>query len=517
MTANSEQSSRQPRISRCLWIANGPAVLPLALVLFASAGLVVTVSSQLALIAVGALLPLYGLIRSVRPMIYVVSFMSTFANVLPLQFLGVRLASGITLGFWDLLLIICIFIPWIIRRLLDRHRFNIPWSRASTMLVLLLALATLSFFHGLGQGANMDWAIFQYRSYVYAFAMLLVACDEIRTSVHVRKMISIWLIGIVLTGLFAAFIAVIWGNVSDVLPNLFTNVGSAGGTMPWRLNYRIGASATLGFAVLLALWLRGQKSNWAIMFGMASMLAFIALSLTRALYACVGLTLCMNLLLVEGTRAKRWLLVIVVPVITASAVLLLSEAVPSLATANVTSSLMSRLSTTFDVQDPNLVGRAAETNAAIYDISQNPILGLGLGMERPSSFWGDLRSITNYRTEWNTYFVHNTFILVALQMGIGGVILLVLYVISCLQIGWNLRHISSAEVEKALVIGITVAVLVEATMALAWPNLMADNVSAIVLPQLLAWLIALRDKVVGLERISAGMPLIEDTLRQSGL
>jgi O-antigen ligase len=459
-------------------------------------GLATSISARLALVLIGLAIPLYGILKSVRPMLYAIAFLSTFAQVLPIQYLGLPLASGLTLNFFDLLIIFCTFIPWAVHKLLRRDKLQIPWSQASTFYVLIFVLATISFFYGVIRGNSFNMATFQYRTYIYALVVLLVTCDEIRSFAHLMNMIKVWLVGIVITGFIALSIGAIWGNVSDILPNLFTNPGSTstGGAITWRLNYQIGASATLGFAVLLAQWLRGSRSKWIIL-GMVSILDFIALSLTRVQFAALGVVFFATFIALRRTKIRRWLYLILIPIFALSLVVIIIEAVPSIQQGNVISNLISRISTTFNTQDPNLMGRISESSATISDISLSPVIGFGLGAERPSA----LLSNIGIKTIWNLYNVHNTYLFIALQMGIGGSILFVLYLISSISLGWNLYRLSFSGNLYALVVGITVAVLAESFIALAWPSFISDPFSAVLFPLFLSWLIAIKGILSGNE------------------
>lgn len=468
----------------------------LALVAGASilAGLSVTYSPRIVIILLGASVVLYGVVRTVRPALYALALLSTLANVLPIQLFGLSLGAGLTLNFWDQLIIVCILLPWAVRKLFKRETWIIPWSKGSTLLVLLLGLATLGFGHGLYRGNSFDAAIAQYRPYMYAVVVLAVASDEIKTREHLKRVVGAWLFGAAITGPIALVLGAVLGDISHILPNLFTNPGSTGAALPWRLNFAIGRSGVLGLALLLPSWVGGHGSKLRVL-GAVAMTCSVALSLTRTHYAVLGLVIPMVFILSRDLRPTRALL-LVFGALASLGVVILASQLPAERSmdGDLLPVLVARLASTYDVRDTDLVGRITEAKATLSDIQENPILGTGLGGTRTSAFWSELA----YSQEWNIYHVHNSFLDVALQLGIVGLTVFLLALAWFVRLAVQLRTRSCTESPRfhALLTGILVALVAQVLIGVYWPDFFADAASAIIFAQFAVWLVISKSLLV---------------------
>lgn len=426
--------------------------------------------------------------KSSRIMLYIVVFLSSFSNVVPTQFLNISITSGISLNFWDLIIVFLLFIPWIINKIVNRQKYSLPKNRIFLSLFFIFIIATLSFIYGLFSGNSFNYAIQQYRIYLYSIIIFRITLDQIRDNTQLNILIKSWLFGTFITGLLALFLMQLGNNIYQLLPDLFTNAGSTGGVVPWRLNFRIGASSLTSFSFLIIPWLLNKTTKkWSI--ALLFYLIYVGLCVTRTFYATLAIVVIIALIFFWNKISfQKKLKLTVLPFFIFLLLIILGKSIPNLINdQSLPDYFSNRIFTSFDLNDQNAVGRVAEIIAATEDILQKPLIGYGLGAERPSYYSTELSDYIHYSVEWNRYYIHNAFIFVGFQLGLFGLILLIVYFYSSIIIGIKLLNSKSSK--KLTIYGILLSMTAYIIQSFAWPSYFMEVNSMILLVMFPCWLL----------------------------
>lgn len=430
------------------------------------------------------------------------------ASILPLNLIDLRLPIGGGLKLRDLALLGMIGLSGF--QMLFNKRELIPWRPVGTVLLTFVGIAVVSALYAkFFQDVPTNWAFNDLRSIIFYMTFFITTWTILR-----RKQLLILLVGLFIVADLTAGVIVyqqffgaghpLLAAMTDVNWKVWTNgdAGSGLGSVRVIPPGHLLVYFMMIIGTCLAIEVRGSLSS-RLFYGLQSIFLNLGLLLTftRAQYVAVAIAFVIIFLVLALTYRKLFirLLKIAVPVlmISLSIVGYQFEDIEDIYQNQFFKTLKTRfesiLTPDTTIKSASLEWRVYETGAALRSIQAHPMLGVGLGNSyrnltlvqgEVSGGWAGQTG--EERTRF-TRFVHNSYLYIAVKMGLPGLLLFLWFALcSCIfgwkayiravdktykgiilavlagflgLLQWSIFHVQLMQVESTVVIGLVVGLI----------------------------------------------------------
>ncbi len=440
------------------------ALIPLAVILITLLVASLSVAPQelsLAILALGVGIPGAILAWNRPELLLLVLIFLESDIVLADELLDLRVGGG-GIDLRDLVLLGTVGLTFV--KQLVNKTFKIPFFPIGGMLILFLAMAALSLVNSLVfENVSVNWAFNDFRILLYytlffAISWGIETKEQLRTLIFglygmanfvVVLMIAQQIIGIdnlLVPGMVRWQITPEASNVVRILPPLILLIGTLT-IVTFALIFfaptkkiRMLAIAQYGI-LLLGFVLTFTRSAW----------------LTSVIATLIVLAVVAN----RNRQIAAYLLVLFTPLMLGVALVLTTVSASTFENYGLGGSLIARVLSIFDVEETagsdSLQWRVYENTEAVRSISERPIFGVGLGNQyRPITIIQG--EAAGHRTTDDitrlTRYIHNSFLSMAVKMGVPVLVFfLTIYGIFILK-AWNLQQLLPNGMHKSIVLGV---------------------------------------------------------------
>lgn len=431
-------------------------------------------ATAISLFAVCVLVPLLWVVW-VRPVFGIVLLIFLTASFVQPNLIDLRVFGG-GLTMRDLALI-GLLVGGIVRKLLY-NKLEIPWWRVSLPLLTYISIAALSAVYAIFlQGVSTNWALSEFRAIFYLATFFAVALN-----IDQVKDVFILFIGLIILADLTAmviFMQQFLGRDSLLLTAMLGN--------GWYIRDAADAAGQFGDVrvvppgnvmmymvtiLVFALLLQSDQPRARRLFFAGQFLYLttaILFTYTRAEWiACaIGVAIVVIFLpKLDKARLARYLATI--GVVFALVYVLFTGVIQQFLAQQFVGNVASRALTIFTpdatLDTSSLQWRLFENGKAIDSIYQYPVFGVGLG--------NSYRDITLLQWEdrrfyfRKTRFVHNSYLYIAVKMGIIGLASFLVFCLAFLVVGWRaFKKMAEGDFKR-----MTIAVLASFAGLLLWAN-----------------------------------------------
>jgi O-antigen ligase len=431
-------------------------------------------AAAISLFAVGVLIPLLWIVWA-RPVFGVIALIFLTASFVQPDLIDLRILGG-GLTMRDLALI-GLLVGGVVRKLLY-NKLEFPWWRVSLPLLTYFGIAALSAVYAiLLQDVTTNWALSEFRAifYLATFFAVVWNIDQV-------KDVFILFVGLIiladLTAL-AIFLQQFLGRDSLLLSAMLGNgwyirnaADAAGDFGDVRVvppgNVMMFMVAIMVFALLLqANQPRGRRLFLAAQ--SFYLTAGILFTYTRAEWIACAMAVAMVVLFLprlDKARLARYLATI--GVVFALVYALFTGVVQQFLAQQFVGNVAARALTIFTpdttLDSSSLQWRLFENGKALDSIAMYPVFGVGLGNSyRDVTLlqWEDRRFYFR-----KTRFVHNSYLYIAVKMGIIGLAAFLVFCLAFILVGWRaFRKMAEGDFKR-----LTIATLASFAGLLFWAN-----------------------------------------------
>ncbi len=437
-----------------------------------------------------------------RPELGLLMVITITASILPLNLIDLRLPIGGGLKLRDIALLGMLALSGL--QMMLHKRDLIPWRPVGTALSVFVGMAVFSALYAkLFQGVPTNWAFNDLRSIIFYTTFFITGWTVLK-----RKQLLVLLIGLLLVADLTAGIIIyqqffgantpLIASMTDVNWKVWENSDASSGLGSVRVippghllvYFMMLISTCLAIEVRQPLRLRLFSILQSIFLNLGLLLTF-----TRAQYVAVAIAFAVMFLILLPTYKRQFirLLIIGVPILMVTLSLFgnkFGDLSQSRFFAALTDRFLSILTPGQTVKSDSLEWRVYETGEAIRSIREHPTLGVGLGNSyrdltlvqgEVSGGWAGQTG--EERTRF-TRFVHNSYLYIAVKMGLPGLFIFVWFAIcACIYawkayaravdrvyrgiilavlagflglLQWSIFHVQLMQVESTVVIGLVV-------------------------------------------------------------
>ena len=384
--------------------------------------------------------------------------------ILPDELVDVRLAVG-GLDLRDMVLLGTLGLTFV-KELINR-RISFQLFPIGGMLVLFLILAAFSLINALiFEKAAFNWAFNDFRLMLY-YTLFFAVSWGIRT----HKQLKAFLIGLYSMANFIVLLMIVQQFLG--IDNLLT---------PGMSRWQIGEEAGGGLRILAPLILliaifivitvcyayftdNRKHRNLALAQSFFLIIGFL-LTYTRSAWVTVTIALFIVLgyMAYQNQKKAATLLLLGSPLIVSAMIFFFAVPTSAYSTIPLIGNVLERGVTIFEAEETtesdSLQWRFYENNEALRSIRERPIFGVGLGNQ--------YREITIIQGEAAgtrttdditrlTRYVHNSFLSMAVKMGVPTLVLFLIIYVIFIGMAWHLHAQVDDPVYKSIVLGVAVA------------------------------------------------------------
>lgn len=444
-----------------------------------------------------------------RPELGILTLIFLTSSFVPVDIIDIRLPIGGGLDLRDLVLL-AVFGLLFLKEFANKT-ISIPWGKVGKPLVLFMFLAFISSFYALFyQNVEAHWALSDLRILLYYIVFFMVIWG-----VRQDSQLKILLIGLFIIADLATSIVILQQFVGANNPLLEAMMT----TRDWRVYQEAGGVRVIpaGQVLMHFMWfialgilIFNQLKPHLKVFLIFQIL-FIGtghiLTYMRAQWAATFLGVCLIGLIIMPRYWSLLLRYVLIGVYIFLIVALVwtSIGAPSIFQkpfiASVAERFLSLLSADKTMQTDSLTWREFENGKALDSIRKKPLLGVGLG--------GRYRELTTFQGEsmglWTrgsqaadqvtlfTRYVHNSYLSIAVKMGIPALVVILWFFIAFLICSWKIYQNSNDPQAKGIILGIIASL----SGLLAWSFFHAHFIKAESTPVigLMTGLVAAIDKI----------------------
>lgn len=392
------------------------------------------------------------------------------SSFVPADIVDVRLPIGGGLELRDLVLMAMLGL--LLFQGLIRKSLTVPWWPVGLPLLVLLGFGLLSAFYAIRyQGVAMNWALRDLRTMAFYGVCLVTGW-----AITKPRQLSILLVGMFVFANLTAGIVIIqqFLGADQRLLAAMATLGTE-----WQVWQQSTDSTGFGLVRIVppghvlmylmmvmafALLLVGQntrRQRTILVFEFAFLNLGLLLTYTRAQWIAAAVAMALVFTIAMYARKAR-----LVPYLFLGVLVLLvllsvlgSETQGMLARVPVLDAVTARVFSIFTPEETldtlSLEWRRFETEAALRSIAEHPLLGVGLGnsyrdltLLRGEAAGGMLRSLDPENLYRYTRFLHNSYLSIAVKMGLPALLCLLWLCAAFLAGGWQLyRRLSCARLK----------------------------------------------------------------------
>ncbi len=377
------------------------------------------------------------------------------------QLLDLRLAGG-GLDLRDLFLLGSFGLTFV-KQLYNRD-LKIPFFPIGGMLILFLGMAVVSLVNSLVfENVSFNWALNDFRILLY-YTLFFTTSWGIQT----RSQLKTLMLGLYAMANFVVILMVIQQIVGIdrfIVPGMVRwqislEGGSAVRILP-PLILLIGTLLVITFAY--SFYCQNPKIRLLAIGQFSVLLLGFILTFTRSAWLTSFVAMFLVLLVIanKNRRIAAYVSVLLTPLLISIVILFATVPVSFFEDIPLAGTLIARGLSIFDVEETagsdSLQWRVYENSEAVRSISERPIFGVGLGNQyRPITIIQG--EAAGYRTNEDitrlTRYIHNSFLSMAVKMGVPVLILfLSIYGIFILM-GWNLQAQLPDGFHKSVALGV---------------------------------------------------------------
>lgn len=359
---------------------------------------------------------------------------------------------------------------WLVRATVSQRPIRLPASGTFTLLLVgFLGLALIGVATAHFAGTPQKLALLELRP-LLSFLLVFVLVDRARTVEGVERFVRLVLVALAGASLIAVTQYVV-GHGSGA-----SYAGNAIRVIGWSAFSLLG----LVWALVLLPFARSRRER-VLLAGLTVLsLAGEFVSFQRTAWVATLVALAVGVALMRAGRRRRlvgWIAVLLVAgLVAVSAV----NAVSSRRVGSPVSAAVSRLHSVLAFRNDVSAGRRVnEWDAATNEIERHPLGGIGLGSSI-TFFDPEFSTESNHYGFFTTqYYIHNSYLWLALKLGLPGLIVFLLLLGVAAANGVRAYRVRSHPRLTPLVLGGLVSLVVLAVQSIGGPELTDDNTAPV--------------------------------------
>jgi hypothetical protein len=455
------------RISSTVWLVLGVPGLALLV-----AGLYLLPDITPVLLAgLGLGLPAFLLVWSL-PELGLLAFILITASVIPITVLDIRLPVGGGLKLRDIALLGMLGISGF--QMLLRRRALIPWRPVGTAMAAFLGIAVFSALYGkFWQGVSTTLAFNELRNYIFYAAFFVTGWTILQRKQLMFVLVGLFIIADVTAGVITLqqFIGSehrLLVAMSDVNWKVWESSSSGAGLGSVRI---IPPGHTLVYVMMIVasgLTVLVPRPLLARVFYLMQAIYLnvgLLLTFTRAQYLAVAIAYAFILVVLAPAYKAQLirLVAIAIPVLLLGAGILGKTIDKALASSGFVGQVATRVESMLTLEETlgsdSMEWRAYETEEALRSIRENPLLGVGMGnsYRERTLLQGEVGGGWAGRAgdpSRFTRFIHNSFLTIAVKMGLPGLFVFLWMCLCTFIYGWKVYKRAAEPAHKAIVLAV---------------------------------------------------------------
>ncbi len=440
------------------------AIIPVAVILITLLITSLTVAPSgfsIALLALGVGIP-GAILAWNRPELLLLLLIFLESDIiLADELLDLRVAGG-GVDLRDLVLLGTVGLTFV-KQLVNKN-LTIPFFPIGGMLILFLVMAGLSLVNALVfENVSANWAFNDFRILIY-YTLFFAITWGIQTKEQLRTLI-LGLYGMANFVVVLMIAQQIVGIDNLLVPGMVRwqitpESGSVVRILP-PLILLIGMMLVITFALIFFAPTRKVRAIAIVQYSIL-LLGFI-LTFTRSawLTSVIAMSVVLAVVANRNRQIAAYVLALCTPLLLGIVLVLTTVSASTFESYGLGGTLIARVLSIFDVEETansdSLQWRVYENSEAVRSISERPIFGVGLGNQyRPITIIQG--EAAGHRTSEDitrlTRYIHNSFLSMAVKMGVPVLIFfLTLYGIFILK-AWNLQQLLPNGMHKSIVLGV---------------------------------------------------------------